>query len=98
MAEELWQSTPAQYLEKIFQVVLTLPPLDTGGYQRLLRTLVTTRQPQAEPARAAAGGIVGPAAGAVASPAAGPAPDDGDEAKIFGVRLPAGRAVSGWTR
>ena len=48
-AEELWQSTPAQYLEKIFQVILTLPPLDTGGYQRLLRTLVTTRQPQAEP-------------------------------------------------
>jgi hypothetical protein len=38
--EELWRSTPAQYLEKIFQVVLTLPPLDTGGYQRLLHSLV----------------------------------------------------------
>ncbi|MGH3622855.1 MAG: P-loop NTPase fold protein, partial [Sciscionella sp.] len=48
--EELWHSTPAQYLEKIFQVVLTLPPLDTGGYQRLLRTLVGTRHDQPTPA------------------------------------------------
>ncbi|MEU7873299.1 P-loop NTPase fold protein [Dactylosporangium sp. NPDC049140] len=47
--EELWRSTPAQYLEKIFQVVLTLPPLDTGGYQRLMRTLVGTRNDQSMP-------------------------------------------------
>jgi hypothetical protein len=47
--EELWRSTPAQYLEKIFQVVLTLPPLDTGGYQQLLRTLVGTRDDQPTP-------------------------------------------------
>ncbi|MFF1779812.1 P-loop NTPase fold protein [Streptomyces virginiae] len=45
--EELWRSTPAQYLEKIFQVVLTLPPLDTGGYQRMLNTLVGVRDDQA---------------------------------------------------
>ena len=91
-AQELWQSTPAQYLEKIFQVILTLPPLDTGGYQRLLRTLVTSRQSQATSVPTAAGERVGPAAGAVACPTAGPLPDDGDEAEIFGVRLPAGRA------
>ncbi|MCX4719206.1 hypothetical protein OG818_26070 [Streptomyces virginiae] len=41
--EELWRSTPAQYLEKIFQVVLTLPQLDTSGYQRMLHTLVGVR-------------------------------------------------------
>jgi KAP-like P-loop domain-containing protein len=34
---------PTQYLEKIFQVVLTLPSLDTAGYQRMLRGLVGTR-------------------------------------------------------
>ena len=50
MTRNLWHSTPAQYLEKIFQVVLTLPPLDTGGYQRLLRTLVGTRPDQPTPA------------------------------------------------
>jgi hypothetical protein len=47
--EELWRSTPAQYLEKIFQVVLTLPPLETAGYQQLLRTLVGTREDQPTP-------------------------------------------------
>ena len=47
--EELWRSTPAQYLEKIFQVVLTLPPLDNGGYRQLLRTLVGTRDDQPTP-------------------------------------------------
>ena len=47
--EELWNSTPAQYLEKIFQVVLTLPPLDTSGHQRLLRTLVGARGDQLTP-------------------------------------------------
>ena len=47
--EELWRTTPDQYLEKIFQVVLTLPPLDTGGYQQLLRSLVGTRPDQLAP-------------------------------------------------
>ena len=42
--EELWRSTPAHYLEKIFQVVLTLPPLDQPGYRQLLGTLVNVRR------------------------------------------------------
>ena len=45
--EELWRSTPAHYLEKIFQVVLTLPPLDQHGYERLLTTLVNVRRDRA---------------------------------------------------
>ncbi|MEU9575397.1 P-loop NTPase fold protein [Streptomyces massasporeus] len=45
-AEELWRSTPAQYLEKIFQVVLTLPPLYPGGYRKLLRNVVGARPDQ----------------------------------------------------
>ncbi|GAA1249439.1 hypothetical protein GCM10009665_45270 [Kitasatospora nipponensis] len=47
--EELWHSTPAQYLEKIFQVVLTLPTLDTTGYRTMLRSLVGTRADQSTP-------------------------------------------------
>ncbi len=46
----LWRYTPSQYLEEIFQVVLTLPPLDAHGYQRLVRTLVGTRVDRPAPA------------------------------------------------
>src|SRR4051812_23066865 len=42
--EELWRSASAHYLEKIFQVVLSLPPLDQPGYQRRLTTLVNLRR------------------------------------------------------
>ncbi|MFE5475493.1 P-loop NTPase fold protein [Nocardia sp. NPDC056541] len=38
-----WSSTPPQYLEKIFQVVFTLPPLATGGYLSMMNTLVGRR-------------------------------------------------------
>ena len=41
--DELWASTPAQYLEKIFQIVLTLPPMELDGYQRMIDHLVAVR-------------------------------------------------------
>jgi WD40 repeat protein len=40
---ELWASNPAQYLEKIFQIVFTLPPLSAPGFQRMLDDLTTIR-------------------------------------------------------
>ncbi|HEV2638280.1 MAG TPA: P-loop NTPase fold protein [Actinocrinis sp.] len=48
--DDTWASTPAQYLEKIFQVVFTLPTLDTDGYHSMLRNLVGTRADQPTPA------------------------------------------------
>lgn len=36
-------STPTQYLEKIFQIVLHVPELDSGGYAALLENLVARR-------------------------------------------------------
>ncbi|MFI0719782.1 P-loop NTPase fold protein [Streptomyces sp. NPDC021224] len=42
-------STPAQYLEKIFQVVLTLPALDAGGYARMIDKLVGVRDDRTPP-------------------------------------------------
>jgi len=41
--DELRSSTPAQYLEKIFQIVLTLPPMQQAGYQRMIDDLVGLR-------------------------------------------------------
>ncbi|MFC9662591.1 P-loop NTPase fold protein [Nocardia sp. NPDC127606] len=38
-----WSSTPPQYLEKIFQVVFTLPPLASGGYLSMMNTLIGRR-------------------------------------------------------
>ncbi|MGD0244566.1 MAG: P-loop NTPase fold protein [Streptosporangiaceae bacterium] len=93
--EELWNSTPAQYLEKIFQVVLTLPPLDTSGYQRLLRTLVGARADQAESAPPPA-----PVTPVAAGPASASHTDGaparnslGLEPELFGTKLPAARVV-----
>jgi hypothetical protein len=43
---QLWASTPAQYLEKIFQIVFTLPTVSTAGYSRMLDELTSTRVDQ----------------------------------------------------
>lgn len=89
--EELWRSTPAQYLEKIFQVVLTLPPLDTSGYQRLLRTLVGTRADQPTPAPES---TPPPQEATVQAPSLDPQQtSEPSEDTLFGVPLPAARVV-----
>ncbi|WP_112237104.1 P-loop NTPase fold protein [Kribbella monticola] len=46
--DELRATTPAQYLEKIFQIVLTLPPMEQDGYQRMISDLVEVRAPADE--------------------------------------------------
>jgi WD40 repeat protein len=99
--QEMWHFTPAQYLEKIFQLVLTLPPLDTSGYQRLLRTLVTVRQPLADPdlpRMAGASAVPGIGVPGLMIPGllvAGPAGQRGadDAGEMFGVPLPTARSL-----
>jgi len=95
--EELWRSTPSQYLEKIFQVVLTLPPLDTLGYQRLVRTLVGTRADQPTPAPADPTSPGTPATTTTSDArSSGANQDDGEadsEQGMFGVELPAARVI-----
>jgi hypothetical protein len=59
-AAETWIDGPAQYLEKIFQIVLTLPPLEEGGYRRLIDSLVDVRQDQLASLTEAASTNTGP--------------------------------------
>jgi len=45
-------ASAVQYLEKIFQVVLTLPPLAPGGYVDLVDSLINPHDQPAAPAAA----------------------------------------------
>lgn len=36
-----WQSTPFSYLEKIFQIPFTLRPMESGGYEAMIDSLVS---------------------------------------------------------
>jgi hypothetical protein len=40
-SDDTWGSTPMQYLEKIFQIPFTLPPVDRTGYTTLVDALTT---------------------------------------------------------
>jgi hypothetical protein len=93
--EELWGSTPEQYLEKIFQVVLTLPPLDTAGYRQLLHTLVGTRADQPPPTPIPTAPASAPASTPVtATPDVETTPEpDPDPPAWFGVQLPPARVI-----
>ena len=80
--DELWASTPAQYLEKIFQIVLTLPPMGQSGYRRLIHDLVGLRASPTPDSGASIEGVppagpmatVGGAPSAVAAPTGTSAP------------------------
>ena len=43
-----WELTPADYLEKIFQIPLTLRPMSSDGFGRLVDSLTTVRPAAAE--------------------------------------------------
>ncbi|MET9088977.1 P-loop NTPase fold protein [Streptomyces sp. NPDC004237] len=72
--DDAWHSTPAQYLEKIFQIVFTLAPVDDAGYRRMLDALITVRAPDpSDPTTAEDGGAPEPTATHPPEPGTAPA-------------------------
>ena len=63
--KDMWESTPMQYLEKIFQIPFTLPPVDSAGYTSLVEALTT---PAPDVSSSAAAVPSEPAAASPASP------------------------------
>ena len=90
--EALWRPSAVQYLEKIFQVVLTLPPLATAGYTTLIDSLIN---PQDETTRAAGAGGIAAIAGTAEQPgrpaAAAEPPAAGATASTTGPADPGGQ-------
>jgi hypothetical protein len=39
-----WQSTPQNYLEKIFQIPYNLPPMENAGFQRLVANILSSSE------------------------------------------------------
>jgi len=64
---DIWGSTPMQYLEKIFQIPFTLPPVDPAGYTSLVDTL-TAPLPAADSSASTSVGGHTPTAAAATSP------------------------------
>ena len=59
--EDIWGSTPMQYLEKIFQIPFTLPPVGSAGYTSMVEALTTPASPIGSAAAAAAPESAAPA-------------------------------------
>jgi hypothetical protein len=78
-----WASTPAQYLEKIFQVVLTLPPVDRHGHTSMINSLIDVHAPATGPAQDRAGTPGTGSAADTAARTAAPAPP-ADPAAVTG--------------
>jgi len=92
--EELWASTPAQYLEKIFQIVLTLAPMKHDGYQRMMDDLVGVQDtPVTEPNQHSADQAAPPAPHAApsvagsASTLSSPPPPDQERISLDSLRI-----------
>jgi hypothetical protein len=75
-SDDTWGSTPMQYLEKIFQIPFTLPPVDRAGYTTLVDALT---DPTMDAGRSApTDAATNPALSAIAAPpSAGPSAADG---------------------
>jgi hypothetical protein len=73
--QALWQPSAVQYLEKIFQVVLTLPPLAADGYVNLVDSLIN---PQDETRRTGGGQQLADEATAAPAPVTASPPADAD--------------------
>jgi hypothetical protein len=90
--EEGW-ATPAQYLEKIFQIPLTLPPLTPKGYASMIDWLVgPAAHPSDAPPEATGAPSDGSTSGRVGTGAAEPAADGIDD-EDAGAELPTPRTV-----
>jgi KAP family P-loop domain/WD domain, G-beta repeat len=86
--EALWRPSAVQYLEKIFQVVLTLPPLATGGYTSLVDSLIN---PQDKTTRTRGTGTGTGTAGEPARQAAAAQPTSGTAPGNAGAAHPGGQ-------
>jgi WD40 repeat protein len=83
--QALWRPSAVQYLEKIFQVVLTLPPLASDGYVSLVDSLINPQDETSRPGAARIGdGQQVPEASPEGPAAAGPGLDDGDRTQPDG--------------
>jgi len=97
--DQIWTSTPAQYLEKIFQLPLTLPPLEQAGYEAMVEILVGPVAPSTAVGSQAVAGPraeppVPPAPAVVVSGDGDPAPPAPLAPQPEGVvRLPAARTI-----
>ncbi|MCP2314149.1 P-loop NTPase fold protein [Kitasatospora paracochleata] len=91
--EDAWLSSPSQYLEKIFQVVLTLPALDTSGYQRMLHSLIGTRPDQKAPEQPAPAPAAAPAVVPTRTSGRPTQLADDENAELYGPRVEAVRIV-----
>lgn len=70
--DPLWQSTPMNYLEKIFQIPFTLRPINKDGFSNLVEKFAAAKKQEAGQTKVVDAKAAPPAALAAAASAAGP--------------------------